>query len=542
MTTMFDQLSTLNNNLVLGFLGDYGHRPFVFAKKIEGFIPCLNDMLSYFFATENEVLFVCIDVMPFKTQELAHEKPCGDDEPMYFTSKSHRVSPVWQLSQAMSLFSQCLDNAGVASPVIRGVLLTTSRILNEDEMAATWHRMGIKVFHSMLPHARYGFSVETREELPMAQWYKMLGDYALHHLLQKMIDDDNHGIIDDEGVGEKDNSFDDPFAGEFEDEAWLHDEDEDDDEEGDDLEDLDLPKPEFLLGGNNKVKVEVLKPLANPRKELDRMVGCTDIRKQLDDLLALNRYNQLMLHLNPKGKMHEMALHGIFLGRPGTGKTTLCKIYGSLLREAGMLSKGHVVCCHRGTFIGSNWGDEETAMRSVIELARGGVLMIDEAYLLNSGHPNDPGKMVIPLLMDILADEDMRDIAIILCGYKEEMLRLIDLNPGLDSRFPNRFEFPDFSIDDLLEITRRRIKGYGYRFTPLAWRKYRGIVSSAYEARDPKNWGNARYVANLLEHIYLCHARRCVQLRNPDRQHMLSITAADIQPIAPPQKKKRVGF
>jgi hypothetical protein len=168
--------------------------------------------------------------------------------------------------------------------------------------------------------------------------------------------------------------------------------------------------------------------------------------------------------------------------------------------------------------------------------------MIDEAYLLNSGHPNDPGKMVIPLLMDILADEDMRDIAIILCGYKDEMLRLIDLNPGLDSRFPNRFEFPDFSIDDLLEITRRRIKDYGYRFTPLAWRKYRGIVSSAYEARDPKNWGNARYVANLLEHIYLCHARRCVQLRNPDRQHMLSITAADIQPIAPPQKKKRVGF
>jgi len=136
----------------------------------------------------------------------------------------------------------------------------------------------------------------------------------------------------------------------------------------------------------------------------------------------------------------------------------------------------------------------------------------------------------------------MRDIAIVLCGYKDEMLRLIDLNPGLDSRFPNRFEFPDFAVEDLLEITRRRIKDYGYHFTRSAWLKYKSTVTTAYEGRDRKTWGNARYVANLLEHIYLCHARRCIRLKDTNRQRLLSLTAADIQPIETPTAKRHIGF
>ena len=117
--------------------------------------------------------------------------------------------------------------------------------------------------------------------------------------------------------------------------------------------------------------------------------------------------------------------------------------------------------CNRSTFLGSNWGDEERAVRQVLEMAKGGVLMIDEAYLLNSSHPNDPGKLILPMLMDILANEQQRDIAIVLCGYKEPLQQLLELNAGLASRFPNRFEFTDFfhaqSMDEIQDIAFRGV-------------------------------------------------------------------------------------
>ena len=290
------------------------------------------------------------------------------------------------------------------------------------------------------------------------------------------------------------------------------------------------------------MKVEILKPIDNPREELDKLVGCRDIKKRMEELTLLSRYNLMMKCVNPHGKRHHLALHSIFLGKPGTGKTTVCKILGSMLKEAGALSKGHVVVCGRSVFLGCNWGDEERVVRQVVEKAQGGVLMIDEAYLLNSNHKDDPGKLVIPQLMNILADEDKRDIAIVLCGYKEEMERLLELNPGLNSRFPNRFEFPDFTVDELLEISRRRVHEYNYEFTRTAWTKYRTLIEEVYRVRDPKTWGNARFIANQLERIYIQHAKRCVTRQVSDMQHLLQITPADILPIEVPRSKPHIGF
>ena len=331
---------------------------------------------------------------------------------------------------------------------------------------------------------------------------------------------------------------------------WDHpdDEDEDDGIDWDDLpdfehdDDTEIPDGDVEQGANTTVHVEVLKPLKHPEEELDKLVGCADIRKRMEELTELSRYNRMMQCLNPHGKRHRVALHSLFLGRPGTGKTTVCKIFGSMLKEAGVLTKGHVVVCGRNTFIGTNWGDEEKVVRQVVEKAQGGVLMVDEAYLLNSDNKNDPGKLVIPLLMDVLADESQRNIAIVLCGYKEEMNRLMELNPGLNSRFPNRFEFPDFSIEELLEITRRRVGEYDYEFTRAAWAKYKALIADAYKVRDLKTWGNARFVANQLDRIYINHAHRCVRQCVSDRRHLFQITPADIQPIDVPTAKPRIGF
>lgn len=321
-------------------------------------------------------------------------------------------------------------------------------------------------------------------------------------------------------------------------------------EEDNDLDfDLDLtdyPDGTVKFNENNSVKVEVLLPIRNPKEELNKLVGCKNIKQQISDMLVFTAYNRLMAMGTPGWKEHQVSLHAIFFGKPGTGKTTVCKIYGSLLKEAGALSKGHVVVCNRGTFLGTNWGDEEKAVRQVLEMAQGGVLMIDEAYMLNSAHPNDPGKLVIPLLMDILANERCRDIAIVLCGYKEPMQQLLDPNAGLASRFPNRFEFADFTVDELMEITRRRVEEYSYHFTRAAWTKYRTLLTEAYAGRDANTWGNARFVANLLEHIYLAHAKRCVNFAfandAPTIRKCFAITPADIQPIEVPKPKPRVGF
>jgi len=262
----------------------------------------------------------------------------------------------------------------------------------------------------------------------------------------------------------------------------------------------------------------------------------------MDELLSLGIYNNLMRKHFPDSKQHDISLHSIFYGRPGTGKTTVCKIYGALLHQAGVLSSGHVVVCDRGTFIGPLWGDEERALRKVLEIAKGGVLMIDEAYLLGGKSDRDPGRLVIQLLMNILADESQRDLAVVLCGYKEPMKQLLAVNPGLDSRFPNKFEFPDFSVEDLLRITLRRIDEYNYEFTDQAWEKYCDILKKAYQQRDPDTWGNARFVANQLDRIYIQHAARCVHHIPKDISQMRTITADDIQPIEVPKPRMRIGF
>jgi SpoVK/Ycf46/Vps4 family AAA+-type ATPase len=262
----------------------------------------------------------------------------------------------------------------------------------------------------------------------------------------------------------------------------------------------------------------------------------------MDELMALTRYNKIMRGMFPNCKQHDVSLHSVFYGRPGTGKSTVCKIFGSLLRQAGALTKGHVVVCDRGTFIGTLWGDEERSMRQVLQLAKGGVLMIDEAYLLNGKHEGDPGKLVIQLLMNVLADETQRDIAVVLCGYREPMMKLLDSNPGLQSRFPNKFEFTDFTVDELLQITRSRVSDYDYKFTIEAWAKYSTMLAQAYQMRNPETWGNARFIANQLERIYIRHATRCVSLQPKDKRELLLLTPDDIMPMEVPRQKAQIGF
>ena len=160
----------------------------------------------------------------------------------------------------------------------------------------------------------------------------------------------------------------------------ANDEDEEEDEsvpEGspfgndEDFEGEDFPTGEIEQNLSLTTKATILRPFRNPRAELDKLIGCDEIKQRMDDLVALSTYNTLRSIHFPKSKQHKMSLHSLFLGSPGTGKTTVCKIYGSLLRDAGALSKGHIVVCDRSTFLGTLWGDEERATNQVIDMAKG---------------------------------------------------------------------------------------------------------------------------------------------------------------------------
>ena len=529
----------------------------VFSSHLKGLPPYLTDFDIYLYCDNSCMVVVCLDCCGHREEQIYEE---SETLSPLILSDGHepRVSNVWKLAQTVRAI-----NNRLMIPVF-GVLLTEADITNAYELYEMWDSNNVTVIDYMKRLKYRNIRVNEDEDLDCKSYVYILNETPLHALetecpstpvpLSKeetpveeseSVDDEFERLLNEfvnnesNDSSEKDLEEDQGTNPEYSSEESNSETTEDDTTSNDDTY---FPSGEIEQNQNLSVKVEILRPIANPREELDKLVGCSEIKQRMDELVKLTSYNKMMRELCPTVKQHKVSLHSLFLGRPGTGKTTICKIYGSLLRQAGALSKGHVVVCDRSTFIGTLWGDEERSTRQVIDMAKGGVLMIDEAYLLNSSNPHDPGKMVIPLLMNILADESQRDIAVVLCGYKEPMQKLIDLNPGLQSRFPNKFEFPDFTIDELLEITKLRIKEYNYTFTTEAWEKYVSILSSAYQTRDPQTWGNARFIGNQLERIYIQHAGRCVKQQSSGKSALLSLTPEDIVSIEVPRPKSKIGF
>ena len=519
----------------------------VYSNMVKGVAPYLRNCNVYFYVNATNLVIVCVDCSKHSPKQSYYETQ-NIDMMIYKPGCEPRESNVWKLKQTMEIMNSRLQklNSGLN---IYGILLTEDIINNAQELEDDWEKNNIKVIDNCSNLNLRRADINPDDDLAGKIYYSILMDESLD------FDSEQKTGSDEEEYNEFEQMLLDfvnkQFDEDSDDASETPDEDNSEDSDDDDATPLEpslepespTVKSETIEQNQGlSVDVEILAPIDNPREELDKLVGCGDIKRRMDELVALTTYNKTMKELFPNSKQHEVSLHSVFLGRPGTGKTTVCKIFGSLLHQAGALSKGHVVLCDRGTFIGTLWGDEERSVRQVLEKAKGGVLMIDEAYLLNGKHDNDPGKLVLQLLMNILADESQRDIAVVLCGYKDQMQKLLETNPGLQSRFPNKFEFVDFSVDELLEITQARVRDYEYSFTEQAWEKYRGMLSQAYQVRDPQTWGNARFVANQLERIYMQHATRCVKQKPEDKQKWRQITPEDIVPIEVARPKMRIGF
>jgi len=198
----------------------------------------------------------------------------------------------------------------------------------------------------------------------------------------------------------------------------------------------------------------------------------------------------------------------IFTGNPGTGKTTIARLVAKYLKAIGALKGGQLVEVTRADLVGRYTGHTAPLTNSVIESALGGVLFIDEAYSLYRGQQDSFGLEAIDTLVKGM--EDHRDeLVVILAGYTKEMEVFLTANSGLASRFPNKIEFPDYTADELLDITAVLAKGKGYRlaegctFPLLGYYKRR-------QALDSRTAGNGRLARNTLEKAIFNQSRRLI--------------------------------
>ncbi len=270
-------------------------------------------------------------------------------------------------------------------------------------------------------------------------------------------------------------------------------------------------------------------PQAQPGalEALRRLVGLREVKEAIDEILALHRVaarrSAIGLRAEPQ------TLHMVFRGNPGTGKTTVARHLGTVLREAGVLSRGHLVEAERADLVGEYIGHTAQRTRRLVQRALGGVLFIDEAYALARGGERDFGREAIDTLVKEI--EDRRgDLLLVLAGYPREMDAFLASNPGLVSRLPIVLSFRDYCAKELMEITDCLLREREYQLDDAA----RELLDAGYRAlvRDGQTGeANARLARNVVEAAIRRHARRIDRKAGATRQDLLRIQRDDLPPL-----------
>ena len=252
--------------------------------------------------------------------------------------------------------------------------------------------------------------------------------------------------------------------------------------------------------------------------ELDNLVGLTSVKAQVRRQAEALRIAGLRAKL---GKTNPtLTRHLVFTGNPGTGKTTVARLVARIYHVLGVLPKDTLVEVDKSGLVAGYVGQTEERTAKVIDSALGGVLFIDEAYALSDDTFGETAIHVI-----VKAVEDHRDdLVVILAGYTGPMAELLDVNPGLSSRFPTTIEFPDYSDAELLTICERMVATSEYTLADGA----RPVITAALAAlpRD-ETFGNARAVRNLFEAAVANHAWRLRDVAEPTETDLCLLTAAD---------------
>ena len=257
--------------------------------------------------------------------------------------------------------------------------------------------------------------------------------------------------------------------------------------------------------------------------ELDGYIGLAAIKQEVRNLINMVQVYQLRKENDLPTT--DMALHMVFTGNPGTGKTTVARIMARIYHSLGILSKGQLVEVDRSGLVAGYVGQTALKTQKVIEKAMGGVLFIDEAYALNGPSENDFGQEAIDTVLKAMEDH-RDDLVVIVAGYTELMDRFIHSNPGLESRFNRFLEFADYTPQELMEIFQMRCKKSCYCLTPEAEEEVRAFISQ--KSADP-SFGNARGVRNIFEHILVQQNNRLAAMEKVTREDLMTLTAEDVR-------------
>ncbi|MDP4086441.1 MAG: stage V sporulation protein K [Bacillota bacterium] len=260
-------------------------------------------------------------------------------------------------------------------------------------------------------------------------------------------------------------------------------------------------------------------------EELGALVGMEEMKRVIKEIYAWIYVNKKREELGLKAK--KQALHMMFKGNPGTGKTTVARLIGKLFQKMNVLSKGHLIEAERADLVGEYIGHTAQKTRDLIKRAQGGILFIDEAYSLGRGGEKDFGKEAIDTLVKHMEDKQ-HEFILILAGYSREMNYFLTLNPGLHSRFPLVIDFPDYSIDQLMEIAGYMLTEREYMLSKDAEKKMKDHLVWVKAILNPNAFSNGRYVRNILEKSIRSQAMRLLMQNSYDRHELMTLRSLDL--------------
>jgi stage V sporulation protein K len=263
--------------------------------------------------------------------------------------------------------------------------------------------------------------------------------------------------------------------------------------------------------------------------EFDGLIGLDSVKREVHSLVNLMRVRELRRKSGLP--FPEMSFHLVFSGNPGTGKTTVARLFAEICRALGVLKRGHLVEVDRAALVGGYIGQTALKTKQVLDSAIDGVLFIDEAYsLTRSKSENDFGMECIDTLLKAM--EDHRDtLIVIVAGYSNLMRAFLESNPGLRSRFTKVVYFPDYSPDDLWRIFKRLVEINGYQLDFRAEEAARFRIGEIYE-RKSDNFGNAREMRTLFEAVVQEQANRLAAEESISSDRLQMLTGDDIMSIS----------